>query len=150
MLDLDLDTLVSVCGGLLPGHFEIDEVVFKAREWVVVLQVVLAELLDDDQNEKVEHDVGHNHVEENVEQRCDTRAARCALNTTLVGAPRVVHDAVPVFARRDGEEQREALVEVLEVLEVADHVTLRHLEEQGVAQYSHDEENQHEEHKDVE
>lgn len=75
VLHLDLDTLISICGGLLPGNFEVVKVVFETREWVVILQVVLAELLDNDQNEKVEHDVGHDHVEEDVEQRSDFGAA---------------------------------------------------------------------------
>ena len=68
---------------------------------------------------------------------------------TVSGIVAVEHDAVPILACRDREEKREALMEVVEVLPVTDHIALFHLIEQSISQHSHDEKDQHQENKDV-
>ena len=58
LLRLDLSALISLCEHL-PSLLEVLKVFFEARQRVVVLEVILGELLDDDQDKQVEHNVGH-------------------------------------------------------------------------------------------
>lgn len=70
ILDLHADALVGTSEEF-PGVLEVDKVILKARQRVVGGQIVLIELLDDDKDEQIEHDLTNNHIESEEEDRCD-------------------------------------------------------------------------------
>jgi len=68
VLDFHAHALVAA-GIVAPGLLEVLEVLLEARQRVVLLNKVLAELLDDDQHEQVQHDMRHHQDERQEEQR---------------------------------------------------------------------------------
>ena len=62
ILDLHADALVATCEHL-PGFLELFEIFLEATQRVILLEIVLVELLDDDKDEQIEHDIADNHVE---------------------------------------------------------------------------------------
>ena len=70
VLDLHADTLVGTSEEF-PGVLKVHKVIFEARERVVCGQIVLIELLDDDKDEEIEHDLANNHIEGEEEDRRD-------------------------------------------------------------------------------
>ena len=132
MTDLYLHALES-CRISLPCCFETFKVFFKAGQWIIILNVKLAELLNDHQNKEVEHNVSHDKDEGEEEewgQRCSTGLPR---NAVWWQSHAVIHNSVPVLACRYREQQGEALMEVGEVLPLIDNVTLRHLVEKLIS-----------------
>ena len=82
----------------LPCCFETFKVFFKAGQWIIILNVVLAELLNDHQNKEVEHNVSHDKDEGEEEewgQRCSTGLPR---NAVWWQSHAVIHNSVPVLA----------------------------------------------------
>ena len=142
MLDLQLGTIVPTCF-IPPGLIEVLKVLLEAFKWVIVFYVVLAELLDDDQNEQIEHDVGYEQNEAEEEEWCDVGPTLCCVHA-------VEHDSIPILTSRYRKQQRETLVEVGKILPVADDVSISNVDEQCVSEHCHDEEDEHEQYKDVE
>ena len=58
MADLNLQAL-EPCRLSLPCLFETFKVLLEACQWIIFLDVVLAELLYDHQDKQVEHNVSH-------------------------------------------------------------------------------------------
>lgn len=57
------------------------EVFFKSCKWVVILDVVLGELLDDDKHEQVEHDMRDDEDEGHEEECRETASTSLTLDT---------------------------------------------------------------------
>lgn len=144
----DLRTLVTVSEDL-PLSFESFKVVGKAIEWVVWEDIVLLELLDDNQDEEIEHDVVDQQIEYQEEDGGKGRATSLALNALWPYIHTIIHDSIPVFASGYREQQGEALMEVDEVFVLADNVAFSDLAEHCVSKDSIDEENEHQENEDI-
>lgn len=102
-LRLNLNTLVSI-GEILPGFLKVIEVFFETFQWVIAFKVILGKLLDDNQDEEVEHNITHNHYERNEEDWSNVRSTIYAFDAVWTRMHTVVHDSVPIFASRNGEE----------------------------------------------
>ena len=134
---------------MAPSFFEILKVFFEPGARVVVFDVILGELLDDHKNEQIEHDVSDNHDEREEKDGCEACPTRFPGDAVRRRVHAVVHDSIPVLARRYREEQLETQMEVREVFPLVDHLALSHLVEERVAQHSHDEKDEHEQNEDV-
>jgi len=80
---LDFEAFVLVLSELLPDFHERNEVDFELTQHVVICQVVLFELLDDNQDEQVEHDVGANQDQKNKVDKTELAATSFALDAAL-------------------------------------------------------------------
>ena len=87
-------------------------------ERTVLPEVESLELLDDDQDEEVQHDMGHKHDECDEVSGSERGSTVYALHTAVWCEVAVIHDLVPSFTSRDGEEQKESVAEPSEVLEL--------------------------------
>ena len=125
MLNLHAQALVTA-GIVAPGLLERLEVQLKPLQGIVLLDVEFLELLDDDKDEEIEHDVRYNQDEGQEEKGSQACTALSSIGT-------VKHDSIPIFSGRDSEKQREALMEVGEVLPLADNIALSNIEEERVA-----------------
>ena len=134
---------------MAPSFFEILKVFFKPGARIVIFDVILGELLDDHKNEQIEHDMCDNHDEREEKDGCEACTTCFAGNAVRRSVHAVVHDSIPVLARRYREEQLETQMEVREVFPLVDHLALSHLVEERVAQHSHDEKDEHEQNEDV-
>ena len=74
-------------------------------ERAVRIQVILLELLDDDKDEEIQHDVRNNHVESQEEKWCDTGATSFIRDAVRRSVHRVIHDSVSIFTCRDREQK---------------------------------------------
>ena len=101
-LHLDARVLIRKLG---PGLFEAFKVYIKLFERAIRIQVILLELLDDDKNEEIQHDVGNDHVESQEEKWSDTSATSFIRNAFSRSVHRVIHDSVPILTCRDREEK---------------------------------------------
>mmetsp|Transcript_7183 Transcript_7183/g.12110 ORF Transcript_7183/g.12110 Transcript_7183/m.12110 type:complete len:397 (+) Transcript_7183:210-1400(+) len=147
---LDLEAVVAVLSELLPNLHEGLLVVLEKSDHVLLGQVVLFELLDDDQDEQVEHHVRADQHEDHEVEVGPGGAARLVGDAVVhLRAPHIKHDLVPVLARRESEEEQEGVEEVAEVLPFVDHVAHDHLLEQVVAEDREHEEDQHQKHEHV-
>ena len=70
VLWLDFGALVAL-SLLLPSFHEIFIINLKARQRVVVLDIVPCKVLNDDENEQVQHDIGDDHDESEEEDGSD-------------------------------------------------------------------------------
>lgn len=97
VLDFELHALVPT-RVVTPSLFEVLKVFFKPCSWVVILNVILGELLNDDQHEQIEHDVSHQKDEAKEEKWSDVGATSFALDAVQVSVHAVIHDPVPVLS----------------------------------------------------
>ena len=96
---LDLYATIPILGKLPPHLHESLEIVFELAQHVFLRQIVLLKLLDDDQNEKVEHNVRANDDQSREKQEGEGAATGHVFNTRIFFAPRAVkHYFVPVLA----------------------------------------------------
>ena len=65
--------------------------------WIVVVHIVQFELLNDNQNEKVQHDIGDDHDKDDVVGGCARRATIDTLNAVRRRVHTVIHQLVPIF-----------------------------------------------------
>jgi len=85
---LDHDAVIPVLSKPLPHLEEGGQVRLELGDLVVLLQVVLLELLDNDQNEKVEHDVStEQHHEDEVPVRDGSSSTCHSLNASILLGP---------------------------------------------------------------
>ena len=61
----------SCAGKFRPSLFERLEFVLEGFQRILFIKIVLVELLNDDQNEEIEHDVGDEHDEDDVVDPCE-------------------------------------------------------------------------------
>lgn len=144
----DFVTPISLLREYLPDSVKLVEVILEALDRVVLCQVVFVELLDDDQDEQLQHDVGA-HYDHTVEvEKCEHAATVLALDAALLRRPRAIkHDAVPVLAGHDREQKQHGLVEVAEVLVLADDVTSRDRAKQFHSEHrEHEQDDEQEQH----
>lgn len=74
-------------------------------ERAVCIQVILLKLLDDDEDEEIQHDVGNDHVESQEEKWSNTGATSSIRDAISRSVHRVIHDSVPIFTCRDREKK---------------------------------------------
>ena len=103
VLRFHFDARVPICP-LGPSCLEVFKVKLESHQWVVRFEVEFLKLLDDDEDEQVEHDVRDDHDEAEEEDRSDATPTSLALIAVGCCVHRVIHDSVPVFACRDREE----------------------------------------------
>ena len=101
-LRLNLNTLVSI-GEILPGFLKVIEVFFETFQWVIAFKVILGKLLDDNQDEEVEHYMGNHHYKANEIQWCKVPPTRLPLDAVRWRLHAIVHEPIPVFTRSDGK-----------------------------------------------
>ena len=70
-LRLHLRTLVGA-REILPSRLKVLKISLKSLQTVVIFEVVLLELLNDDEDEKIEHDIAHDHIEQEEEEWGDS------------------------------------------------------------------------------
>lgn len=128
----DFRTVVPLCE-LYPGFSESCIVVFETRERIIFEEVILLELLNDNQNEELEHNIADNEDEPKEKEGGNVTSARLARYAVRPRSHTVVHDSIPVLARRYREEQGKALMEVAEVFVLTDDISLSHLCKHRVA-----------------
>ena len=115
-----------------------------------LVEIQLLELLNDDQNEQIEHHVGH---QQNEHDEVDGSELASAGQTRLAVWQRpaaVVHDHVPILARGDGEQKKEATIENCEILVLVYHIPFLDLAEHELTQDGQDEEEEHQQHENIE
>jgi len=114
----------------------------ESFDWIVIFDIIQVKLLNDDQNEKVQHNLRNNH-DKRYEVNCCERGATCltfqAIRPRIDG---IVHNSVPVFASRYAEQQDKGLHEVPEILvTVVKYVSFSNLLEEVDAQHGEHEQN---------
>jgi hypothetical protein len=82
-----------------PDKFEICDIGLEAVENVIVWQVVEVELLKDNQDEQVNHDVLLNEYEGHVKDGCIRGATVEIGDAVLISVHAVIHHVGPVFSR---------------------------------------------------
>ena len=132
-----------------PCLFEVLEIFLETLPWIVFLNIVLLKLLDNDENEQVQHNVSHQKNEREEEKGCQLRSTCLAFNAATWSVHAVIHDSIPILACRNRKEKTKALVEVRKVLPITNHISFCYPEEQRVAQDGHDEENEHQQDKHI-
>ena len=145
--------VVLLLGEALPSDHELVQVLLEHGDEVVLRQVVVLELLDDDQDEEVQHDVWADQDQQvEVPERVGCIAAAVQLrDAAIFGGPRaVVHDLVPVLACGQGKEQQKGAAEVGEVLQFIDDISSSDLPEEEIAKNWKHKENDDEQNENVE
>ena len=102
MLWFDLHALI-VAALLLPCLDEVLKIQLEGRQWIVIGQRVLDEVLDDHKNEQVEHDIRDNHDERKEEDRSDWRATCTPRDAFWSQSHAIIHDSIPIFSCRNRE-----------------------------------------------
>lgn len=86
-----------------PDIVKFCEVLTKYFNWVVIVHIEHFELLDNNQNEQVEHDVTDDQNKQNVEYGSQ-RASTSFHGRTIWGrVDAVIHQSIPIFSCRNGE-----------------------------------------------
>jgi len=91
------------------------EAVLERFDGVIFGYVVLVELLDNDQDEEVEHHMADYEDEGYEVDGGHSDAASLVLDTIGLRVHAVIHQPVPVLARRYGEQEEVGTAEVLEI-----------------------------------
>ena len=93
--------------------------VFRKRfDRVVFSDIIFFELLDNNQYEQIEHNVGNHHYEADVVYWGIRRPARLAFLAVWGRVNTIVHESVPVFPCSDGEQKEVSSAEIPEVLKI--------------------------------
>lgn len=108
LLLLNLLAAVPILGLSLPHSHETSEVTFEGNEHIVFGKVILLELLDNNEDEKIEHDMcADEYKQKEVSEGCSTSACLSLDTTICLCTTAVKHDLVPVFSGRHCEEKDE-------------------------------------------
>ena len=117
LLLLDLEAIVFGLGLRLPHAHETVKISFEPHNHVILGQIVFLELLDDNENEQIQHHVGAHYHEDHEVHEAGPAAARLALDAPVLLLPTAIkHNFVPILASGHSEEQDEGRGEVSKVL----------------------------------
>lgn len=94
---------VEAIGSLYPDLVENVKVRSKNLDRIVLSHIVSFELLNNNQNEEVKHDMGDDQNEHDVVGRCERSSTSLTFNTVRWGVHAIVHELIPIFSSSDGE-----------------------------------------------
>ena len=96
---LDLETLIFILSQLFPYFHEADRIIFKPSKHIVIWEIVLFKLLNNNQNEKIEHHMRTNKDKEDEVYETKAGTTVDAFNTSPFFCARTIkHYFVPIFA----------------------------------------------------
>ena len=122
---------IFVLGQLFPDDHETLQVIPEFINHVICWQIILFELLDNNQDEQVEHDVRAHKDEEGEVAKSDITSTVNANNASVsFTSSAIEHDLVPVLTRGKGKHKQEPIEESTKVFELVDYITLRDVLEQ--------------------
>jgi hypothetical protein len=100
-----LDFLALESDGLLnPSLVKLGKVVTEHFDGVIIVHIEHLELLDNNQNEQVEHDVSNNQDKQDVENGCEGTSTSLVGDTIWRRIEAIVHQPVPIFTSRDSKQ----------------------------------------------
>lgn len=123
LLFFNFKAFVSILSKNLPSFHEIGLILFKERDHVFSWEVVLFKLLDNNEDEQVEHDITADQ-DDSKEVNEGLLLSTSLSRDTLRRSPTTVkHNLVPIFSCGNGEQEQEGIKKVIEVLEVIDYLS---------------------------
>jgi hypothetical protein len=98
-----------------PYHFEFRHVILESVEYIIIWKIIKVELLKNNQDEQVDHDVLLDDHEDDVEDEGPDSTAVHSRDAVSVGVHAVEHNYGPVFSRRKPQHHHEGVGEGREV-----------------------------------
>jgi hypothetical protein len=92
-----------------PYHFEFCHVFLESVEYIIVWKIIKVELLKNNQDEQIDHDVLLDDHEDDVKDEGPDSTAVHSRDTVGVGVHAVEHDHGPVLSRRKPQHHHEGV-----------------------------------------
>ena len=81
-----------------PSSLKAGQIILKAGDYIVFIQVIHLKLLDDNENKQIEHDEGAEHHQGNKENWSVCNSACLIRYASIIScAHRILHNEVPVL-----------------------------------------------------